>query len=95
MGDAGEGLIDADGKIQERLEELKANREKARKPEVENPQQLEKINSLKLARLQVAHQLETASHPARRAQLAGALADIDRRIAELAEASNSETGPKS
>jgi hypothetical protein len=83
MGDAGEGLIDADGKIQERLEELKANREKARKPEVENPELLEKIESLKLARVEVARQLDNATHQGRRAQLTAALAEIDRRIAEI------------
>jgi hypothetical protein len=83
MGDAGEGLVDSEGKIQERLDELKANRERAQGAEVENPEQMEKINSLKLARLEVARQLENAKHPVRRTQLAGALAEIDRRIAEL------------
>jgi hypothetical protein len=83
MGDAGEGLVDSEGKIQERLDEMKANRERAKRPETENPEQLEKINSLKLARLEVARQLENAKHPARRTQLTGALAEIDRRIAEL------------
>jgi hypothetical protein len=83
MADAGEGLIDAEGKIQERVEEMKANREKARKSEVENPEQLEKIESLKLARVEVARQLENATHQARRVQLTSALTEIDRRIAEL------------
>ena len=83
MGDSGEGLIDAEGKIQERIEEMKANREKARKPEVENAEQLEKIESLKLARVEVARQLENATHKTRRAQLTSALTEIDRRIAEL------------
>ena len=83
MGDAGEGLIDADGKLQERIEEMKANREKARKPEPQNPEQSEKIASLQLARLEVARQLNNATHPARRTQLTSALAEIDRRIGEL------------
>jgi len=30
MGDAGEGLIDADGRIQERMEELERERERLR-----------------------------------------------------------------
>jgi hypothetical protein len=83
MGDAGERLVDAEGKIQERIEEMKANRQKKPEPEIEDPQLLEKINSLKLARLEVTHQLEKATHQVRRTQLTGALAEIDRRIAEL------------
>jgi hypothetical protein len=82
MGDAGEGLIDAEAKIQERIEELQANREQAGKPAVQNPEQTRKIESLKLARTETTRQLESATHPARRAQLTNTLAEIDRRITE-------------
>src|SRR5437763_13436540 len=83
MGDSGGGLIDNEGKIQERMEELQRNRERARKPALENPEQARKIESLQLARKETARQLETTTHPARKAQLTAALADIDRRIAEM------------
>src|SRR5205809_6412284 len=83
MGDSGEGLIDNEGKIQERMEELQRNRERARKPEVENPERLRQIESLQLARKEIAHQLENTAHEARKTQLTAALTDIDRRIAEM------------
>jgi hypothetical protein len=86
MGDAGEGLVDAEGRIQERMEELQREREQAKRPRVENPEQARQLESLKLARTQLSRQLETASQPARKAQLANALADIDRRISEIENA---------
>jgi hypothetical protein len=82
MGDAGEGLIDADARIQERMEELQLSRAQSRRPAVKNPEQLREIESLELARKEMARQLELTTHEARRAQIANALAEIDRRIAE-------------
>jgi hypothetical protein len=83
MGDSGEGLIDNEGRIQERMEELEHNRQRARKAESENPELARKLESLQLARTEVVHALERVTHPARKAQLTAALADIDKRIAEL------------
>ena len=81
MGDAGEGLIDADAKIQERMEELQLSRAQSRRPAVRNPEQVRAIESLKLAHKEMGRQLENTTHAARRAQIANALAEIDRRIA--------------
>ena len=50
MGDSGEGLIDNEGKIQERMEELQRNREQARRPAVKNPELARQIESLLSAR---------------------------------------------
>ena len=86
MGDAGEGLIDADARIQERMEELQLSRARAKRPVVKNPDQLREIESLKLARTELSRQLEATTHETRRAQIAQALEEINRRIAE-AEAS--------
>ena len=86
MGDAGEGLIDADAKIQERMEELQLSRARASRPAVKNPEQIRELESLRLARTEMSRQLEATTHEARRAQIADALNEIDRRIAE-AEAS--------
>jgi hypothetical protein len=82
MGDAGEGLIDADAKIQERMEELQLSRARAKRPAVKNPEQLREIESLRLARTELSRQLEVTTHEARRAQITQALKEIDRRIAE-------------
>jgi hypothetical protein len=85
MGDAGEGLIDADARIQERIEELQLSRAQARRPVVKNPEQVRALESLKLARKDMAAQLETTTRDARRRQLAEAVAELDRQI-EAAEA---------
>jgi hypothetical protein len=83
MGDSGEGLIDNEGKIQERMAELQQNRERARRPAVKNPELARQIESLELARKEIIRALESATHPARQAQLQAALADIDARITQL------------
>jgi hypothetical protein len=80
MGDAGEGLIDADAKIQERMEELQLSRAQSRRPAVKNPEQVRELESLELARKEMSRQLENTTHEARRTQIASALAEIDRRI---------------
>ena len=80
MGDSGEGLIDNEARIQERMEELRENRERARRPAVKNPELVRQIESLELARKEIIRALESATHPARKAQLQAALADIDTRI---------------
>jgi hypothetical protein len=84
MGDSGEGLIDNESKIQERMEELQRNRERARRPAVENTEQARQIESLQLARKEIIRALESATHPARKAQLTAALADLDKRIVKVA-----------
>ena len=47
-GDSGEGLVDAEARIQERIEELQRAREVARRPPVVNPEQKRKLESLRL-----------------------------------------------
>ena len=83
MGDSGEGLIDNEARIQERMEELQRNRQRARKPAIENPELERQLQSLQLARTETVRALERTTHPARKAQLTAALADIDNRIAAL------------
>ena len=80
MGDAGEGLIDADARIQERMEELALSRAKARTQAVRNPEQARQLDGLKLARAETVRQLELATHDARKTQLQQALAELDKRI---------------
>lgn len=83
MGDSGEGLVDAESRIQERIEELQRSREQARRPAVANPERLRKLESLKLARTEMSRQHDACTQPARKKQLADAVAEIDRRIAEM------------
>ena len=83
MGDAGEGLIDAESRIQERLEEIERERAKVLAPEVRNPEQLRMLESLRLARTELAGQLAATSHERRRAQITQAMQEIDRRMAAV------------
>ena len=83
MGDAGEGLIDADGRIQERMEELERERkqERAARP-VRDPEKVQALESLRLARLELDRQLAATTNERRRAQITQAIEEIDRRMKE-------------
>jgi hypothetical protein len=84
MGDAGEGLIDADSRLQERMEELEESRKAAknRKPQ-EDPERMRARESLRLARTELQRQLELTEHPARRDQITQAVAEIEKRLSAL------------
>jgi hypothetical protein len=84
MGDAGEGLIDADTRLQERMDELEEERKAARtrKP-LEDPEKVRQRESLKLARTELQQQLSRTEHPIRKSQIDQALAEIENRIAGL------------
>jgi len=86
MGDAGEGLIDADSRIQERLEEIERERTAKHGPAVRNPELVRALESLRLARTELERQLAATTHERRKAQIAQAIAEIDRRMAETAAA---------
>ena len=83
MGDAGEGLIDQDSRIQERMEELERERAKAQMKDVRDPETVRALESLKLARTELERQLATTSHERRRASISQAMAEVDRRIVEV------------
>ena len=85
MGDAGEGLIDQESRIQERMEELA--REKSivtRAGDTRDPEQVRAIESLRLARTELERQLAATTHEGRRGQLTAAIAEVDRRLVALA-----------
>ncbi len=83
MGDSGEGLVDAEGRIQERMEEMQRERELKKGRVVRDPKLQREIDSLQLARTQLASQLEAATHAGRKAQLSHALAAIDGKLAAM------------
>jgi hypothetical protein len=84
MGDAGEGLIDADSRLQERMEELEQSRKAAKnkKPQ-EDPERVRARESLKLARTELQRQLQATENPARKNQITQAVAEIDKRLTAL------------
>lgn len=83
MGDAGEGLIDAEGRIQERIEELERERTRQNHGKVvRDPEKEHALESLRLARMELDRQLVATTHERRRAQLNQAIAEVDRRMQE-------------
>jgi hypothetical protein len=95
MGDAGEGLIDADTRLQERMDELEEERKAARsrRPQ-EDPEKARQRESLKLARTELQQQLARTEHPARKTQIEQALAEIDKRLAVVSTANAPEKKSK-
>jgi len=81
MGDAGEGLIDADARIQERMEELERERRQHTGKPVKNPEEVRALESLRLARTELERQLEGTTNDRRRAQIRQAIEEVDRRMA--------------
>ena len=83
MGDAGEGLIDAESRIQERMEELERERTERRHQDVRNPEQVQALESLRLQRAELERQLASTSHEKRKVMINQAIAAIDERMAAV------------
>jgi hypothetical protein len=81
MGDAGEGLIDAEARIQERLDDMERERVRVRGRDDRNPEQVRALESLRLARAELQQQLQLTSHERRRAQITQAIEEVERRMA--------------
>lgn len=86
MGDAGEGLIDAEARIQERMDQLELERAQKRVRAVRDPEKVRMLESLRLARIELEQQFAATTHERRRAQLQQAMEEIDRRVAEAGTA---------
>jgi hypothetical protein len=84
MGDGAEGLVDAEARIQDRLDELEQQRTQ-RARVVKDPERERCLESLRLARSELRRQSEVTTHPVRRQQIGSAIAELDRRISELAD----------
>jgi hypothetical protein len=84
MGDAGEGLVDAESRLAERMEEREEEKKKARQAtKGGDPERTRQLESCRLARTEMRRQLELATHQARKQQLVQAIAELDRRITQL------------
>ena len=88
MSDAGEGLIDADARIQERMEELERDRMQSKKKDTRDPEKVRTFESLRLAKTELERQFEATQHEGRRAQLKQAIVEVERRMAEASAALN-------
>lgn len=86
MGDAGEGLVDAESRLAERIEEREQDKRRTRHAvKAADPERVRQLESLRLARTEMQRQLELATHDARKQQLRQAVEEIDRRIQDLSE----------
>jgi hypothetical protein len=85
MGDAGEGLVDAESRLAERMEEREQERRQARLgvPKID-PERVRQVESLRLAKTEAERQLEVATHDVRKQQLRQAVAEIEKRLKALA-----------
>ena len=87
MGDAGEGLVDAESRLAERMEEREQEKRKARQAgRGGDPEKTRQLESFRLARTEMQRQLELTEHDARKQQLTHAIEELDRRIAALSKA---------
>jgi hypothetical protein len=86
MGDAGEGLVDAESRLAERMEEREEEKRKARQTtKGGDPELTRQLESCRLARTEMQRQRELATHQARTQQLDQAIAELDRRITRLSK----------
>lgn len=83
MGDAGEGLVDAESRIAERMEELERDRLEKRNRVVRDPEAVRTLDSLKLARRELDRQLQSPAYDRRRQVISEAIAELDKRMAEV------------
>ena len=89
MGDAGEGLIDAESRIQEKMEDLEHERAQKHVRTVRDPERLRVLETLRLARTELERQLTAVAHERRRVQIQQAIDELTRRMAEASAAINS------
>jgi hypothetical protein len=80
MGDAGEGLIDNESRIQERREEFEREREERRARDAGDLKTDAEKESLRLARTELERQLAATTHERRRAALTEAIAELNKRL---------------
>jgi hypothetical protein len=85
MGDAGEGWVDAEARIHERMEELERERKAPKGRVIRDPELERSLESLKLARIELERQLNTSQHKGRKAQISQAIDELERRISAIQE----------
>jgi hypothetical protein len=86
MGDAGEGLVDAESRLAERMEEREQEKRRARQAgKGGDPERMRQLESLRLAKTEMQRQLDVATHAARKQQLQEAIAELDRRLKDLSK----------
>jgi hypothetical protein len=84
MGDAGEGLVDAESRLAERMEEREQEKRQARMgPTTVDPEKVRETESLRLAKTEMQRQLDLTTSDVRRQMLSQAIGEIDKRLKAL------------
>jgi hypothetical protein len=82
MGDAGEGLIDAEDRYQQRVAEREQDRQRTGVAGAD-PGRERRLRSLDLAKAELVRQQSATTSEIRREQIRQALAEIERQIAAI------------
>ena len=82
MGDAGEGLIDAEDRFQQWVAE-REQRKQRKGVAAADPERERKLNSLRLAKAELERQKGVTTSPIRQKQIDQALADLDKELRKL------------
>jgi hypothetical protein len=82
MGDAGEGLIDAEDRFQQWVAEREQQKQRKGVASAD-PERERKLNSLRLAKAELERQRAVTQSPIRQKQIVQALADLERAISDL------------
>ena len=82
MGDAGEGLIDAEDRFQQWVAEREQQKQRKGVASAD-PERERKLNSLRLAKAELERQQAVTTSPIRQKQIAQALVDLDKELRKL------------
>ena len=83
MSDAGEGLVDAEARLQEQMDAREHEKRRRNAGEVTDPEKHRAKESLMLMRADLARQLELTTHAVRRDSIALAMKEIDRKLTAI------------
>jgi hypothetical protein len=82
MGDAGEGLIDAEDRFQQWVAEREQQKQR-KGVAAADPERERKLASLRLAKAELERQRAVTTSPIRQKQIVQALADLERELRAL------------
>jgi hypothetical protein len=82
MGDAGEGLIDAEDRFQQWVAEREQQKQRKGTASAD-PERERKLTSLRLAKAELERQRAVTQSPIRQQQIGQALADLDQELKKL------------
>jgi hypothetical protein len=83
MSDSGEGLVDAEARLQEQIDAREQERKRRAGGVVKDPEKERQKELIRLAQSELSRQFEGTQHPARRQQIQAALKELERQLEGL------------